>query len=61
MTWTCRKKKEVYQESGGGGKRCTDVLVWLNNRSSRTRRVIECEIYKEERDVLEEEMGGKDE
>ena len=27
-----RKKKEIYQKSGGGGRGCTHMPVWHNNK-----------------------------
>ena len=54
---TCQKEKEIHQESSGGGSRCTE-LPCGKATESRTHVVAEHELYKEKRDVLEEEMRG---
>ena len=45
------KEKEIYEYPSGGGRRQTDLPMLQSNSKQNT--VAECELYKEERDVLE--------
>ena len=60
-TWTCQKKeRDTYTSSREEEDVATNMCPCGATIESRTRIVGECEIYKEERDALEEEMRKLD-